>query len=261
MKAVHLSLLTRAGQPGSPTVLTMPRWGFYTTLFGNGEFELPKKYGSWCMENIFFKVMPVEGHGVSSVEAALIHVKEIQARGFCPGRDITKVEIRTNAAADMIINKKGKLRNAADRNHCMQYQVALAFLKGSIPEAADFHDNSPWATSPTLATLKDIIDIQPDEQLTADYMDLDKKSLAAGMTVHLRDGSILEEILIDFPIGHGRRAETAARVQEKFQRNMSLMFSEAEIAAVHNAVMERGDMKISEFTDLFVRENQLEVKL
>nr|QTE76007.1 ScyR7 [Scytalidium album] len=261
MKAVHLNLLTRAGQPGSPTVLTMPRWGFYATSFGNKQFEFPKQYGTWVIEHIFFKVMPVEGHGVSSVEAALIHSATLRARGLDAADHIARVEIRTNSAADMIINKKGILNNAADRDHCMQYIVALAFLKGSIPEAHDFQNSSPWATNPSLALLREKIDIRPDEQLTRGYLDLEKRSLAAGMTVHLTNGGVLDEVLVEFPIGHVQSSKTLGTVEQKYTRNMRLMFSEAEIVGARKAVEENGDMEISDFIDMFVRENPIALKL
>ncbi|KAH9890824.1 putative 2-methylcitrate dehydratase [Xylariomycetidae sp. FL2044] len=221
MKAVHLSLLTRAGQPGSPTVLTMPRWGFYATSFGGKEFEFPRKYGTWVIEHIFFKVMPVEGHAVSSAEAALVHRETLSTRGLHPARHISKVEIRTNSAADMIINKKGLLSNAADCDHCMQYIVALTFLKSAA------HGRQVQ----TYALYVDKIEIRPDDQLTHNYMNLDKKSLAAGMTVYLTDGSILDEVLVEFPVGHAQSPKTLASVERKYKRNMGLMFSEDEDAA------------------------------
>ena len=162
MRAVHLALLVRAGQLGSPTALTMPRWGFYATMWGGKEFELPSM-GSWVIENVFFKVMPVEGHGISAVEAALVHGDTLRARGLDPSQDVAKIEIRTNAAANLIINKAGTLTNAADRDHCMQYVVALALLKGGAPEVQDFQDHSPWATNTSLSSLREKIDIREDE--------------------------------------------------------------------------------------------------
>ena len=263
MKATHLAFLTRAGQPGSPTPLTMPRWGFYATSFGNKKFDLPKKYGNWVIENIIFKVMPVEGHSLSSVEAALEQLKIFQARGLKAPQDIAKIEIRTNAAADMIINKKGHLSNAADRDHCMQYIVALTFLKGAIPEAADFHNDSIWANSAALAALREKIDIRPDEQLTNDYMDLEIKSLAAGMIVHLVNGTVLKEVLIEFPVGHVKSLQTRPMVRQKFQKNMGLMFPPTRIADVISAVDEENEsMRISRFVDLFICDNETrQVKL
>ena len=261
MRAVHLALLTRAGQLGSPTALTMPKWGFYATMFGGKEFDLPKKLGSWAVENVFFKVMPVEGHGISAVEATLIQNDRIRSQGLKPDQDITRIAIRTNRAAHMIINKTGTLSNAADRDHCMQYMVALALLKGGTPKAQDFQDNCSWARDPDLTALMNLIDIREDEQLTRDYLNPEKKSLASGVTIELTGGCVLEEVLIEFPIGHVERSETGGKVREKFFRNMGLMFSTSEVARIVGVVEEENTMSIHDFVDLFARANHGEAKL
>ena len=260
MRAVHLALLARAGQLGSPTALTMPRWGFYATMWSGKEFELPRTMGSWVIENVFFKVMPVEGHGISAVEAALIHSDTLQARGLDPSLHIAKVAIRTNAAAHLIINKTGTLTNAADRDHCMQYVVALALLKGGAPEAQDFQDSSPWATSASLSSLREKIHISEDEEMTRDYLDWRKKSLASGVTITLTDGTYLDEVLTEFPIGHVNSSKTAEKVREKLFRNMGLMFSPKEVARVIDMLKE-GNSSIHGFVDLFARETNEEAKL
>ena len=260
MRAVQLAFLTQAGQPGSKTVLTAPRWGFYDTLFGGKSFELPKPYGNWVIENVIFKVMPVEGHGIAAVQASLQHGKILRARGLMPEKHIKKIEIRTMAAAVLIINKQGPLNNAADRDHCMQYMVALAFLKGAAPEAEDYKNESPWASDANLAELRSKVHLIEDKQLTDDYMNLEKKSLASGVTVFFIDGTVSEEILVEFPVGHVRNPETAAAVKEKFRKNIALKFSSEETREILEAV-EMPDMGISEFVDLFVRNKQTEAKL
>nr|ANF07285.1 2-methylcitrate dehydratase [Paecilomyces fulvus] len=254
MKAVQLAFLVREGQPGSPTVLTMPRWGFYATMFGGKEFTFPINYSTWVIEHVFFKVMPVEGHGVAAVEAALIIHKILRQHSLSADKDIKSIEIRTNAAANMIINKSGRLRNSADRDHCMQYLVALAFLKGEVPEPEDFLDNSPWANDSVLNILRDRILIRTDDQLTHDYMDLGKKSLACGVTVHLINGEVIDEVLVEFPVGHVANPHTAAAVKRKFLRNMSLMFTMEEIENITSS-LQLDHMKVSHFVDLLVREN------
>ncbi|KAH8799350.1 putative 2-methylcitrate dehydratase [Xylogone sp. PMI_703] len=263
MKATQLALLTKAGQPGSPTPLTMPRWGFYANSFGNNHFDLPKEYGSWVIENIIFKVMPVEGHGITSVQASMVHSKTLQARGLRAEGDIRRIVIRTNAATDMIINKTGSLTNAADRDHCLQYLVALTFLKGALPEAADFLDSSIWSTSSTLNSLREKIEIFVDNQLTEDYMDLDVKSVASGVMVELSNGEKLEEVLIHFPVGHGKNSQTLDIVREKFQKNMALMFSQDEIDNISALVedMVNEEKTISKLLDLLVRESAVSSKL
>ncbi|KAL2002558.1 hypothetical protein VTN02DRAFT_6507 [Thermoascus thermophilus] len=254
MKAVQLAWVVRAGQPGSPTVLTMPRWGFYDAMFGGNEFVLPVKYDSWVINHVLFKILPVEGHAVAAVESALILNQILRERALRADRDILRIDIRTNAAANMIINKSGPLYNSADRDHCMQYIIAVTFLKGAAPEAQDFMDDSPWASNPAVDMLRNRINIHGDAQLTQDYMDLDKKSISCGLTVHLADSSSLDEVLVEFPVGHAANPHTSTAVKEKFRRNMSLLFSEVEIEEISRAV-EQDDMKIFQFVDLFVREN------
>lgn len=263
MKATQLALLTRAGQPGSPTPLTMPRWGFYANCFGNKHVELPKAYGSWVVENIIFKVMPVEGHGISSVEAAIKHVDTMKARGLHAESDIKRLVIHTNAATDLIINKTGPLTNAADRDHCLQYLVALTFLKGAAPEATDFLDSSSWSSSTSLSELRQKIDIIVDKRMTDDYMDLDVKSVEARMGVALSDGTRLHDVTVKFPIGHGKNEKTTKVVREKFHGNMGLMFSEAEIQGVLDMVeMEENEERpVSGLLDLLVRDIAVSSKL
>ena len=169
-----------------------------------------------------------------------------------PLKQIQRIDLRTTAAAFLIINKQGPLHNAADRDHCIQYVVALAFLKGSPPEAADYLDKSPWANSKELEALRGRIVVQSDPKLTEDYLDLDKKSIGAGMTVNLADGSSLPEILIEYPVGHARNPKTPAAVQVKFFQNMGLMFSATEIGRILGAV-QNPDTLISDFTDLFIQ--------
>ena len=260
MRAVQLALLVRAGQPGSPTALTMPRWGFYATMWAGKEFELPRTMGSWVIENVFFKVMPIEGHGISAVESALIHSERMRVRGLDPSKDIAKIAIRTNAAAHLIINKTGTLMNAADRDHCMQYVVALALLKGGAPEVQDFQDSSPWVTSTSLSSLREKIDIREDEQLTQDYLDWRKRSLASGVTIELIDGSSLDEVLIEYPIGHINNSKTADKVREKLFKNMGKISSSENTVRVINKLHE-DESSIHSFVDLFAKETNAIAKL
>lgn len=258
MRAVQFALLTRCGQPGAPTVLTMPRWGFYATAWRGGpDFALPKPYATWVIENIFFKVMPVEGHGIAAVEAALVQSEKLRARGLDAATDIAGIEIRTCAAANMIINKPGPLFNAADRDHCMQYVVAVALLKGAVPEAPDFQDGSPFTSSPSVEALRRKIEIRADEELTRDYLDWGKKSIPSALTIRLASGGVLDEVLVEFPVGHVESSQTLATVRGKFERNMALMFSEAEIAEIEKMVQDGGETKISDFVDLLVRKQKI----
>jgi 2-methylcitrate dehydratase len=254
MRAVYFALLTQKGQAGSPTPLTMPRWGFYATTWQNGRpFQFPKPYTTWVIENIFYKVMPVEGHGIAAVEASIVQSKKLKARELDPAVDIASIEIRTCAAANLIINKKGSLYNAADRDHCMQYVVAVALLKGTAPVATDFEDDSTFASSPDVVALREKIHIPQDDDLTKDYLDLEKKSIPSGVTTHLNSGDVLSEVLVEFPLGHMENKGTATMVRDKFNTNMALMFSEEEIKGVENSLRQGSNVSISAFVDQLAR--------
>lgn len=253
MRAVHLALLVRAGQPGAPGALRAVPYGFFVRTFGERGFVMPRGFGTWTVGNVLFKVMPVEGHGIAAVQAALVQLGRLKELGLRPEVDIERVEVRATAAADLIINKKGVLRNAADRDHCIQYVIAVALLKGSAPEVGDYRDESHWATSEVVADMRERIEVRADDELTRDYLDLDKRSIGAGMTLHLKNGSVMSEVLVEYPIGHVKNPVTTDAVREKFMRNMRLMFSDTEVAKVLEAV-KVDDLKISDFVDLFSRD-------
>ena len=252
-RAVQLALLVRSGQPGAPTVLTMPRWGFYDTIWRSGEFKLPWAFGTRSIENIFFKVMAVEGHSISAIEATLILLTELRARGQDVESQIVRVDVRTNGAANMIINKTGHLRNAADRDHCMQYALAVVLLKGAAPTPEDFHDSSPYAKSSAVELLRERIFVREDQQFTKDYLDVDKKSVPSAVSMELRSGEALKEVIVEYPVGHVKNFRTREEVRKKLVRNLSLMFNSAEIKNIIKAVEDEDSMSISEFVNMFVR--------
>ncbi|KAJ5380457.1 uncharacterized protein N7496_002885 [Penicillium cataractarum] len=252
-RAVQLALYVQAGQPGSPGALSSRPWGFWARTFGETGFQFARPFGTWTIQNVLFKAMPVEGHAVSAVEAVLLQMRRCKEIGLSnPMQDIKRIDLRTTAAADLIINKKGPLRNAADRDHCIQYVVALACLKGSAPEAVDYLDTSPWATNEDLMYLMDKITVSPDPVLTHDYLDLDKKSLGTGVTIHLKNQSVLPEILVEYPLGHVRNPRTNAFLEAKFSQNMARMFSARETAQIAGAV-HRPDLQVTSFVNLLAR--------
>lgn len=210
MRAVHLALMTRSGQPGYPTILTAPRWGFYETVFGGNQFELPVPFESTVVQHTLFKIVAAEGHAMSAVEAALILSKQLGQRID----SIQSVRIRTQKPAMTIINKTGPLHNAADRDHCMKYMVAMTLLKGDWPSVHDYENDSPWATDPRVDSLRERMTMFEDPQMTFDYYNNDK--YASGLTVTLEDGSTLSEVVIERPIGHWTRTETVDELQKKF---------------------------------------------
>ena len=236
MRAVHLALLAKKNQPGVPTVLTDSKWGLYTSLLHGKEFQLPRPLKTWVIETSFFKIHAAEGHAASAVEAALTLAHQLRARD--PALDlpieqaIQHIRVRTQKPAMIIINKQGRLKNAADRDHCMQYMVAVVLLKGSIITSADYGDDSPWATDPRVDTLRARIDMVEDEQLTEDYYNTEKRTGANGLLVTLADGSKLDEVLVEYPTGHPWRDDTPKLVKEKIGANMKGWFEEEQLADV-----------------------------
>ncbi|CAG7973570.1 unnamed protein product [Penicillium salamii] len=250
-RAVQLAFMVGQGAEGALGALSARPFGFLERTFGDG-FVFPRAFGSWTVRNVLIKTMPVEGHGISAVEAVVLQAGFLRRRGLVePAKQIKRICLRVTEAACMIIDKKGPLYNAADRDHCIQYVVALALLKGSPPEAVDYLDESPWSKSEELEILRGKIVIQADSELQRDYLDLEKKSIGAGVTIYLENGLKLPEILIEYPLGHARNPQTPSAVQRKFFKNMSRMFSAAEISRMLGAV-QQPDMLISDFMDLFI---------
>jgi 2-methylcitrate dehydratase len=251
-RALQLIFLVSKGQPGARTVLTVPRWGFYANLFGGKSFDLPCSYGTWVMENIFFKCIPAEGHGISAIDATLQQAKILQKRALDPLASITKIRLRTHAACIRIISKQGALHNTADRDHCVQYMIAVTLLKGQPLEVDDYADASHWANNAAVDALRDRIEVFEDAALTRDYLDPKVKTAASGVSIQLRNGELLDEILVHYPIGHVEHPHTTQAVNEKFWRNMSLRFSKPEIEHILEAIQDE-DMRVCDWVDLWVR--------
>ena len=158
--------------------------------------------------------------------------------------------MRTHGPACTIIDKTGPLYNAADWDHCMQYMLAVVLLKGSVIEAVDYYDTSPWATDSRVNELRAKIHLKEDAQFTADYHDQKVRSASSGITVFLSNGTKLDEVVVQYPAGHPYRKDTLQMVEEKFRINMSLMFSKDRVDEILHAV-ENDALRVHEFIDLF----------
>ena len=236
MRAVHLALLAKKDQPGVPSVLTDSKWGLYTSLLHGKEFQLPRPFKTWVIETSFFKIHAAEGHAASAVEAALTLAHHLRTRDHPLNlpieQGIQHIRVRTQKPAMIIINKQGTLHNAADRDHCMQYMIAVVLLKGSMITSADYDDESPWATDARVDALRAKICMVEDEQLTADYYNAEKRTGANALLVTLADGSKLDEVLVEYPTGHPWRDDTPELVKDKFEANMKGWFEEEQLADV-----------------------------
>ena len=250
MKAVHLALLTRAGQPGIPTALSAERWGFCDAVFGGKEIISARVFGTWVIQNIFFKLVPVEGHALSAIKAMLIVRGRLLAKGKELVRDLRSINVRTHAGALLIIDKSGRLQNAADRDHCLQYMLAVTLLKGELLEYADYQDDSEWAQDQRVEDLRAKIVVMEDKKFSNDYLDEEKRSMASALSVQLVDGSEIEEVMVEYPLGHPKNPGTVEAVRLKIERNLGLVYGREEIDVIIDAVQDRGELPAREFVDL-----------
>lgn len=252
LRAVQLVLLTRAGQEGSPNPLTAPRWGFYDSLFQHTEFSLPVPYGENIIHKSVVKLMACEGHGLTAAEATLLLSKELSNAGFDHAQVVDKIEVRTHLPALIIIDKAGDLNNAADRDHCIQYIIAVILLKGSLIEPQDYQNESPWASDPRVAELRKKMVLYEDKGFTKDYYDLNIRSAATGVKILSADRSWAREIVVHFPIGHPSAARTEEGILSKLQANLQLKFSEEEVGTLKSA-LDDDRLPVHKYIDLWVR--------
>src|SRR5258705_4278596 len=252
-RAVRLALIAKTGEMGYPSVLTAKTWGFYDVLFKGNAFKFQRPYGSYVMENVLFKIsFPAEFHSQTAVEAAMQIHRELQKLGKQP-EDIRKITIRTHEACIRIIDKKRPLNNPADRDHCIQYMVAVPILFGRLT-AGDYEDDI--ARDPRIDKLRDKIVCVEDKQFTKDYHDPEKRSIANALTVEFADGKKLKEIVIEYPIGHKRRRkEGMPLLVEKFKTNLARRFPIKQQKAILALCLDSGKLdatRVHEFVDLMV---------
>ncbi len=252
-RAVRLALMARTGEMGYPSVLTAPVWGFYDVLFKGQPFKFQRPYGSYVMENVLFKIsFPAEFHSQTAVECAMQIHETLQSLGKTDA-DIKKITIRTHEACIRIIDKKGPLNNPADRDHCIQYMVAVPILFGRLT-ASDYEDGV--AADPRIDALRDKMVCVEDPAFTADYHDPDKRSIANALTVEFTDGTKLDEIVCEYPIGHKRRRKDGIPLLEaKFRRNLARQFPARQQQRILDVSLDQAKleaMPVHEYVDLYV---------
>src|SRR6266571_2448626 len=252
-RAVRLALMVAKGEMGYPSVLTAKTWGFYDVLFRGKTFGFPRVYGSYVMENVLFKISyPAEFHAQTAVEAAMALFRKFIGMGRS-ANDILGITIRTHEAAMRIIDKQGPLANPADRDHCIQYMVAVPLLFGRLT-AADYEDGV--AGDPRIDSLRKKIVCVEDKQFTRDYLDPKKRSIANALTVEFKDGSKLKEVVCEYPIGHKRRRkEGMPMLVEKFKTNLARRFPPEQQKTILELCADPGRLEktpVNEFVDLFV---------
>ncbi len=251
-RGVRLALMAQTGEMGYPTALTAKIWGFYDVSFGGREFRFQRPYGSYVMENVLFKIsFPAEFHSQTAVEAAVTLYRRLQAMGRSAA-EIRSVTIRTHEACLRIIDKKGPLNNPADRDHCIQYMIAVPLLFGRLT-AADYEDDI--ACDPRIDALRATMHTVEVPKFTEDYHDPEKRSIANGLTVELLDGTVLEET-VEYPIGHRRRRHDGIPLLEaKFRKNLARRFPARQQEKILSASLDQAaleNMAVHEYVDLYV---------
>jgi 2-methylcitrate dehydratase len=255
-RAVRLALIAQTGEMGYPSVLTAKTWGFYDASFRGQEFRFQRPYGSYVMENVLFKISyPAEFHAQTAVEAAMKLQAELALRGEnCSA--IRTMVLRTHEACLRIIDKKGALSNPADRDHCVQFMIAIPLLLGRLT-ASDYEDNVALdpILGPQIDSIRERITCVEEPQFTRDYHDPNKRSIANALRMELNDGTILEET-VEYPIGHRRRREEGLPLLvEKFRMNLRRRFPQEQqdlILEVSLDPEKLDGMPVNEYVDLYV---------
>jgi 2-methylcitrate dehydratase len=244
-RAVRLALFALKGEMGYPSALSAKTWGFQDVLFKGKPLTLPQPFGSYVMENVLFKISyPAEFHAQTAVEAAMTLHGQIAPRI----NEIERVVIETQEPGVRIIDKTGPLANPADRDHCIQYMVAIPLLFGRL-KASDYEDQI--AGDPRVDALRSKIQVKENTTFTEEYYDANKRYIGNAVQVFFKDGSSSERVKVDFPIGHRKRREEGMPVLvKKFETSVAAHFGEKQTAAITAMFADRtalAAMPVSEF--------------
>jgi 2-methylcitrate dehydratase len=249
-RAVRLAFLARQGEMGYPTALTAPVWGFQDALFRGQPLVLAQPLGSYVMENILFKIsFPAEFHAQTAVEAAIALHPQVKDRL----EEIETIRIDTQESAVRIIDKKGSLHNPADRDHCIQYMVAIGLLKGGLT-AADYEDQA--AADHRIDALRSRMVVTEDARMSREYLDPAKRSIGNAVQVFFRGGQSTQKITVDYPIGHRRRrAEGITLLRAKFEANLRSRLDPQRVSRILEVAADPQrfeQLPVQEFVALFV---------
>jgi 2-methylcitrate dehydratase len=250
-RAVRLALITMKGEMGLPSVLTARTWGFQDVLFKSNPVTLERPLASYVMEHILFKIsFPAEFHAQTAVEAAII----LHPAAIKRFEDIQTIRVWTHESAIRIISKSGPLNNPADRDHCLQYMIAVALLHGNL--IAEHYEDAFHAADPRIDLLRNKMQIEEDPRYSADYLAPDKRSIANAIQITFTDGTKTDKIEIEYPLGHRRRREEGIPVLEKkFAANLHTRFPAPQCEKILDLCLDQSRLEstpISDFMSLFV---------
>ena len=247
-RAVRHALFALKGEMGYPSALSAKTWGFQDVLFKGKPVVLPQALGSYVMENVLFKISyPAEFHAQTAVEAAMTLHPQIAARLD----QIDRVVIETQEPGVRIIDKTGPLANPADRDHCIQYMVAIPLLFGRL-EASDYED--AVAADPRVDALRAKMQVKENAEFTKDYYDPQKRYIGNAVQVFFKDGSSSERVAVDFPIGHRkRRAEGMPVLVKKFESSVAAHFQPRQTESIKAMFADRKTLMAMPVSDFMAK--------
>ena len=250
-RGLRLALIAQTGELGYPAALSAPTWGFEDVLFNGERVNLAQPLSSYVMENILFKIsFPAEFHAQTAAEAAMALHPQVAGRID----EIDRVVIETQEAGVRIIDKTGPLGNPADRDHCIQYMVAVPLIFGRLT-AADYEDDV--AADPRIDALRERMEVTENKAFSSDYLDADKRAIGNAVQVFFNDGSQTERVAVDYPIGHRRRRdEGIPELVKKFEAALATRFAPRQANAIEVACADQATleaMPVNEFMDLWAQ--------
>ena len=248
--AVWLALMAMKGEMGYPSALTTKTWGFSDVLLKGKPLTRGRPYGSYVMENTLFKIsFPAEFHGQTAVECAFKLHNQVKDRLD----EIETISISSNESAIRIIDKKGPLHNPADRDHCLQYMIAIGLILGTL--TAD-HYEADVAADPRIDALRDRMVVVEEPKYSSDYLDPEKRSIANAIEIRFKDGSTTEKVAVEYPLGHRRRrAEGIPLLVEKFAANLATRFPARQAESITKLCLDLKRLEstpVNEFMEMLV---------
>ena len=249
-RGVRHALIALTGEMGYPSALSAKRWGFWDVLFGGKDFTFPQGFASYVMENVLFKISyPAEFHAQTAVEAAMALHEKLAGRLD----EVKEVVIETQEPGVRIIDKTGPLDNPADRDHCIQYMVAIPLIFGRLT-AADYENDV--AGDPRVDALRDKMRVKENERFTKDYYDPQKRYIGNAVQVYFKDGSATSRVEVEFPIGHRKRRDEGIPVLvKKFESSLKGKISDSQFEKLTALCAEQEKLEatpVDEFMSLLV---------
>lgn len=250
-RAVRLAMMAMKGEMGLPSALSAPQWGFYDVQFKGKAFSISQDYASYVMENILFKLSyPAEFHAQTAVECAAQCHPQVKDRLD----EIEKITLTTHESAIRIISKAGPLANPADRDHCLQYMVAVPLAFGDL--VAENYEDSFHKSHPIIDQLRNKMEVVEDRRYSREYHEADKRSIANAIQIHFKDGTHTDKVEVEYPIGHRRRREEGIPVlKQKYLNNLRTRFPEGRCQQIMDLCLDAEQLEnttVNEFINLFL---------